>query len=114
MNTINSQANQLQQLYAELDLLKSDLTLRTELTSELQAEVQNWEKKFQRVEEEKLSAIHKLGNALENHKVVTDQVRKKIVSRLQLPCQANDTPIVRDVSGVLSGSQRARTWGVCS
>lgn len=46
-----------------------------ELASELQAEVQNWETKFQRAEEEKLSAIHKLDKALENCKVATDQVR---------------------------------------
>lgn len=77
VNAINTQENQLQQLYAEFDLLKSDLALRMELTSELQAEVQNWENKFQRVEEEKLSAIQKLSNALENCKVVTDQVRGK-------------------------------------
>lgn len=76
-NIITSQENQLQQLYAEFDLLKSDLMLRMELTSELQAEVQNWEEKFQRAEEEKLVALHKLNITLENHKVITDQVGKK-------------------------------------
>lgn len=76
-NIITSQETQLQQLRAEFDLLKSDLTLRLELTSELEAGVQNWEKKFQRAEEEKLGAIHKLNMALENQTGVTEQVGKR-------------------------------------
>lgn len=79
-NVITSQEIQLQQLRAELDLLRSDLTLRLELTSELKAEVQNWEKKFHRAEEEKLGAIHKLNMALENQTGVTDQVGKEVTT----------------------------------
>lgn len=79
-NIIASQEIQLQQLRAEFDLLKSDLALRLELASELKAEVQTWEKKFQRAEEEKLGAIHKLNMALENQAGVTDQVGKKVTT----------------------------------
>lgn len=75
-NLITSQAHQLQQLQAESELLKSELALRSELTSELQAEVQRWEKKLQRAEGEKLSAIHKRDIALENQKGLTDQVKE--------------------------------------
>lgn len=79
-NIIASQEIQLQQLRAEFDLLKSDLALRLELTSELKAEVQNWEKKLQRAEEEKLVAVHKLNMALENQTGVTDQVGKEVAT----------------------------------
>lgn len=61
-------------------MLRSDLALRLELTSELKAEVHDWEKKFQRAEEEKLGAIHKLNMALENQTGVTDQVGKEVTT----------------------------------
>lgn len=77
-NTITSQEIQLQQLRAELDLLKSDLALRLELTAELQAQVQNWEEKCQRADEEKLGAIHKLTLALESQSGLTDQVGREV------------------------------------
>lgn len=73
-NKVASQKMQLQQLHAEFDLLRSDLALRLELASELKAEVQNWENKFQRAEEEKRGAVHKLNVALENQTGVTEQV----------------------------------------
>lgn len=79
-NKIASQELQLQQLHAEFDLLRSDLALRLELASELKAEVQNWESKFQRAEEEKRGAVHKLNMALENQTGVSDQVGKELVT----------------------------------
>lgn len=78
-NIITSQEIELQQLRAEFDLLKSDLALRLELTSELKAEVQNWEEKFHRAEEEKLGAILKLNMAYENQTGLTDQVGKEVL-----------------------------------
>lgn len=79
-NIITSQEIQLQQLRAEFDLLKTDLALRLELTSELKVEVQNWEEKFRRAEEEKLGAIHKLNVALENQTGLTDQVGRGVTT----------------------------------
>lgn len=79
-NKIASQELQLQQLHAEFDLLSSDLALRLELASELKAEVQNWESKFQRAEEEKRGAVHKLNMALENQTGVSDQVGQELVA----------------------------------
>lgn len=79
-NKIASQELQLQQLHAEFDLLRSDLALRLELASELKAQVQNWESKFQRAEEEKRGAVHKLNMALENQTGVSGQVGKDLVT----------------------------------
>lgn len=79
-NKIASQELQLQQLHAEFDLLRSDLALRLELASELKAEVQNWESKFQRAEEEKRGAVHKLNMALESQTGVSDQVGQELVT----------------------------------
>lgn len=82
---------QLQQLQAELDLLKSDLELRMELSSELQAQVQTWEKRFQGAEEEKLGAIHELGVTLEKQKDVVKQVRN-IIFRIKHSLQNRTGP----------------------
>lgn len=71
---ITSQEIQLQQLRAEFELLTSDLALRLELTSELQAEVQNWEQRFQGAEEARLGAVHQLNMALATQTGVTEQV----------------------------------------
>lgn len=79
-NKIASQEIQLQQLHAEFDLLRSDLALRLELASELEADVRNWENKFQRAEEEKRGAVHKLNMALENQTGVTEQVGKDLIT----------------------------------
>ncbi|XP_011607920.1 centromere protein F isoform X1 [Takifugu rubripes] len=108
-NIIISQENQLQQLYAEFDLLKSDLMLRMELTSELQAEVQNWEKKFQRAEEEKLVALHKLNITLENHKVVTDQLTRLSEEKETLALQLQTSKCqLTDVIEMLGGLQMTK------
>lgn len=61
-------------LRSEFDLLKSDLVLRKELTSELEVQVENLEKKVHAAEEEAQGAAHKLSIALEEKKVVADQV----------------------------------------
>lgn len=72
--TITKQEDELQTLRAEFDLLKSDLALRMDLTSELEVQVDNLEKKAQAAEEEAHGAAHKLKIALEEKKDVADQV----------------------------------------
>lgn len=67
--------NDLQTLRSEFDLLSSDLTLRMELTSELEVQVQNLEKKVHAAEEEAHGAAHKLNDTLEEKKGLADQVR---------------------------------------
>lgn len=64
-------------MQSEFDLLKSDLALRMELTSELEIQVQNLEKKVHAAEEEAHGAAHKLNVALEEKKGVADQVGGK-------------------------------------
>lgn len=66
--------NELQTLSSEFDLLTSDLTLRKEMSSELEVQVQNLEKKVQAAEEEAHSAVHKLNVALSEKKYLSDQV----------------------------------------
>lgn len=68
------QENELQSLHAEFDLLKSDLALRMELTSELKVQVQNLEKEVHAAEEEACGATHKMNIALEDKKGLADQV----------------------------------------
>lgn len=89
---MTSQAVELQQLRAEFELLQSDLALRLELTSELTAEAQNWEKKFQRAEEEKLGALHQLNVALENQTGVADQVGKEGASNCNIHARVKTDP----------------------
>lgn len=67
--------NKLQTLRAEFDLLSSDLALRKELTSELEVQVQNFEKKVHAAQEEAHSAAHKLHITLEEKKELSDQVK---------------------------------------
>lgn len=71
---ITAQEKELQRLHAELELLKSDLALRIELTSELEVEVRNLEKKVHTVEQEKHSVVCKLNTALGETKGTADQV----------------------------------------
>lgn len=71
---ITAQEKELQRLHAELELLKSDLALRIELTSELEVEVRNLEKKVHTVEQERNSAACKLNTALGETKGTVDQV----------------------------------------
>lgn len=74
---IAKQENELQTLRAEFDLLKSDLALRMELTSELEVQVQDLEKKVHAAEEEAHGVAHKLNNALEDKKGLADQVEER-------------------------------------
>ncbi len=74
MEIITKQENELQTLRSEFGLLKSDLVLRMELTSELEVQVQNLEKKVHAAEEEARDAAHKLSIALVEKKGVADQV----------------------------------------
>lgn len=62
---------------AEFDLLRSDLALRMELTSELEVQVENLEKKVQAAEEKTRGATHKLNSALEDKKGLADQVEER-------------------------------------
>ena len=71
---ITKRENDLQTLRAEFDLLKSNLALRMELTSELEVQVQNLEKKVHAAEEEAHGATHKLNVALEEKKGFAHQV----------------------------------------
>lgn len=74
---IAKQENELQTLRSEFDLLKSDLTLRMELTSELEVQVQNLERKVHAAEEEAHGVSHKLNVALEEKKGTADRVGEK-------------------------------------
>lgn len=74
METITKQENELQTLRSEFDLLNSELALRKELSSELEVQVQNLEKKVNAAEEEARGAAHKLNVSLEEKKGVADQV----------------------------------------
>lgn len=74
---ITKQENDLQALCAEVDLLKSDLALRMELTSELQVRIQNLERKLHAAEEEAHGAAQGLRNTLEDKKSLSDQVEDR-------------------------------------
>lgn len=70
------QENELRTLRAEFDLLRSELALRMELSSELEAQVHTLEKKVHAAEEEACRAAHKLSNTLEEKKSLADQVEE--------------------------------------
>lgn len=74
---ITKQENDLQTLRVEVDLLKSDLALRMELTSELKVQIQNLERKRDAAEEEAYGAVQKLNNTLEDKKGLSDQVEDR-------------------------------------
>lgn len=74
---ITKQENDLQTLRVEVDLLKSDLALRMELTSELKVQIQNLERKLDAAEEEAHGAVQKLNNTLEDKKGLSDQVEDR-------------------------------------
>ena len=74
---ITKQENELQTLRSECDLLSSELTLRKELTSELEVQVQNLEKKVDAVEEEAHGAARKLNAALKEKKDLAEQVGER-------------------------------------
>lgn len=76
MEMILKQENELQTLRAEFDLLRSELALRMELSSELEAQVQTLEKKVHAAEEEACGAAHKLSNTLEEKKSLANQVEE--------------------------------------
>lgn len=81
---ITKHENELQTLRSEFDLLNSNLTLRIELTSELEVQVQNLEKKVHAAEEEAHGAAHKMNIALEEKKGLADQVGEEI-AECQIP-----------------------------
>lgn len=69
-------SKELQTLHAELDSLKTDLALRMELTSELEVQVENLEKKVHAAEEKEQASAYKMKMALEDKKGLADQVRE--------------------------------------
>lgn len=82
MEMIVKQENELQTLRAEFDLLRSELALRMELSSELEAQVQTLEKKVHAAEEA-CGAAHKLSSALEEKKSLADQVEESDRSMIE-------------------------------
>lgn len=79
---ISKQENDLQTLRAEVGLLKSDLALRMELTSELNVQIQNLERKLHAAEEEARGAARKLNHTLEDEKGLREQVEDRNCSLL--------------------------------
>ena len=71
---LSKQENELQTLRSEFDLLSSDLELRKELTSELQVQVQNLEKKAEAADEEARGAAQQLSVALGAKKSLAEEV----------------------------------------
>lgn len=71
---VTKQENELRTLRSEFDLLNANLTLRKELTSELEVQVQHLEKKVHAAEEEAQGAAHKLNIALVEKKGLAHQV----------------------------------------
>lgn len=71
---ISKQQQELQALRSELDCLNSDLEVRKEMTSELEIQVQNLEKKVGVAEEEARGAAHQLCSALETRDNLSSEV----------------------------------------
>lgn len=70
------QTNELETLRAEFELLRSELDLRLELSSELEAQVRTLEKKALAAEDEACGAARKLSTVSEEKKSLADQVEK--------------------------------------
>lgn len=72
---VAKQENELETLRAEFELLRSELDLRLELSSELEVQVQALEKKVHAAEDEAFGAARKLSNISEEKKSLADQVK---------------------------------------
>lgn len=86
---LSKREEEVRALLSEIDLLTSDLALRKELTSDLQAQVQNLEKKVDAAEEEARCAANKLNNVLKEKNSFSDQVHKRTIyseSRNRIYC----------------------------
>lgn len=76
MEVVAKQANELETIRGEFELLRSELDLRLELSSELEVQVGTLEKKVLAAEDEACTAARKLSNASEENKRLADQVRE--------------------------------------
>lgn len=76
MEVVAKQANELETIRGEFELLRSELDLRLELSSELELQVGTLEKKVLAAEDEACAAARKLSNASEENKRLADQVRE--------------------------------------
>lgn len=76
MDVVAKQANELETIRGEFELLRSELDLRLELSSELEVQVGTLEKKVLAAEDEACAAARKLSNASEENKRLADQVRE--------------------------------------
>lgn len=76
MEVVAKQANELETIRGEFELLRSELDLRLELSSELEVQVGTLEKKVLAAEDEACAAARKLSNASEENKRLADQVRE--------------------------------------
>lgn len=68
---------ELETVRSECDLLNSELRLRKELTSDLEVQIQNLEKKVQASEEAALDAAHQLSTTADATKSLSDQVEER-------------------------------------
>lgn len=76
MEVVAKQANELETIRGEFELLRSELDLRLELSSELEVQVGTLEKKVLAAEDEACAAARKLSNASEENKRLVDQVEE--------------------------------------
>lgn len=76
MEVVAKQANELETIRGEFELLRSELDLRLELSSELEVQVGTLEKKVLAAEDEACAAARKLSNASEENKRLADQVEE--------------------------------------
>lgn len=76
VEVVAKQANELETLRAEFELLRSELDLRLELSSELEVQVRTLEKKLHAAEDEACGAARKLSTVSEEKKSLADQVKE--------------------------------------
>lgn len=74
---ILNQEKELETVRSECDLLNSELRLRKELTSDLEVQIQNLEKKVQASEEAALDAAHQLSTTVDATKSLSDKVEER-------------------------------------
>lgn len=85
VEVVAKQANELETLRAEFEMLRSELDLRLELSSELEVQVRTLEKKALIAEDEACGAARKLSTVSEEKKSLADQVEESnCTSRLKL------------------------------
>lgn len=79
MEVVAKQANELGSLQGEFELLRTELDLRLELSSELEGQVGTLEKKVLAAEDEACAAARKLSNASEENARLAGQVEESNV-----------------------------------